>query len=206
MINLLPSEIKEDIYYARRNTKIRSWIIACFAAMVGLAIIVVGGLIYMQQSITKHTSQLAEAQQILQTQKVSETEKRVEEISNSTKLAVQVLSREVLFSKMLRQIGAALPADSVLQELEIEKAQGGVTLNAAAGNFGSATQVQLNLQDEKNGVFEKADINDITCSDPNAPAAESASRYPCEITLRALFNKDNPYLYIAPNNSQGAKP
>jgi hypothetical protein len=213
MINLLPAGIKEDISYARRNTQLLNWIIVVLAALSIMFAIILGGLIYMQQSINSYTKQVAEAKQTLQTQQLEQTQKRVEEISGNTKLTVQVLSREILFSKLIRQIGAALPRDSVLETLEITNAQNGIQLNAAATDYAAATQVQLNLQDPKNEVFEKADINSITCTDPNANAQATStstsaliSKYQCEISLKALFSKNNSYLYITPTAKGGAKP
>jgi Tfp pilus assembly protein PilN len=201
MINLLPSGVKSEIAYARRNTQLRRWLAACSAALVLLAVIVAGGLLYMQHNINTYTKQVEESKLALQSQKVVETQGRIDEISNNTKLAIQVLSREILFSKLLRQIGAALPQDSALKSLEIDQVKGGLQLNAEAGSFNSATQVQLNLQDPKNKVFDKADINSVQCDEPGPDTP--TKRYPCSIVLRALFNDNNSYRYISP---PGAKP
>ncbi len=199
MINLLPNEIKQDILYARRNTRLARWIAVSTVALIGVGVIVAGGLLYIQKAASDYTTQVTEAKQSLQAQKVGATQKKLEEISISTKLTVQVLSREVLFSKLLRQIGSALPSSTALKALQIDKVQGGVQLNAAAVDFNAATQLQLNLQDPKNGVFEKADINSITC----ASETDVKSAFPCDVNLRALFSKNNSYVYIAPNASGG---
>lgn len=195
MINLLPQAIKEDISYARRNTKLLQWIIATSTALFGVIVIVVGGLIYMQYSINESSKQLAVAKQTLASQKVDETQKNLESISSNTKLTVQVLSKEVLFSKLLRQIGSTLPPNTSLKSLQIDKVQGAIQLNANAADFNAATQLQVNLQDPKNGVFEKADINSITCG---AQTSATANAPLCDVNLKALFSKQNSYLYITP--------
>lgn len=201
MINLLPRDIKEDIFYARRNTSLRGWILVALVALIGVGVIVAGGLIYMEQTIRNQTAQIQQSRQSLQDQKVDETQKRVEEISANTKLTVDVLSREILFSKLIRQIGSSLPANTALQSLQIDDTKGGIQLNALAADFNAGTQLQLNLQDPQNGVFEKADINSITCPEPgdtsNAQAA-TPKQFPCDVNLRALFGKNNAYVYIAP--------
>ena len=194
MINLMPAAMKQEIFYARRNTALRKWLVGFAVALAGVGIIVAFGLLYMQHSIKNHQTQIAEAKQSLQAQKVDETQKRVEEISANTKLATQVLSREILFSKLIRQIGRALPSNTVLKSLQIDKgAQGGLQLNAGAADFNAGTQLQINLQDPKNGVFEKADINSINCA-----GASAQSSLPCDVSLQALFSKNNTYLYITP--------
>jgi Tfp pilus assembly protein PilN len=212
MINLLPPDIKEGIFYGRRNTRLRNWITAAIIALVGIGLLVAGGLVYMQQAVKNQTSQVEQSKQDLQTQKVDETQKRVEEISSNTKLAVDVLSREVLFSKLIRQIGSALPANTALQSLQIDAVQGGIQLNALAADFNAGTQLQLNLQDPRNGVFEKADINSITCADPSDPngaannQGSQPAQFPCEVSLQALFSKNNSYVYIAPKTPDGTQP
>lgn len=204
MINLLPFSLREDISYARKNTGLMRWIIASLVALAGLIIIVAGGLFYIHQSIKSNTVNLEESKKALQTQKVDETQKRVEEISANTKLATQVLSREILFSKLIKQLGSALPASTALKSLMIDKTQGGIQLNAGASDFNAATQLQLNLQDPKNGIFEKADINSINCGE----ATTENAGLPCDVSLRALFSENNSYRFISPsgpNNTQGGQ-
>ena len=194
MINLLPFELKKDISYARKNTKLRRWIVASAVALAGMGIIIAGGLFYIHNSTKSLTVKLEESKKTLKIQNVEQTQKRVEEISANTKLATQVLSREILFSKLIKQLGSALPASTALKSLQIDKLQGGIQLNAAASDFNTATQLQLNLQDPKNGVFEKADIDSINCGS----TTDESAGLPCDVTIRALFSKNNSYVYIAP--------
>lgn len=195
MINLLPYEVKEDITYARRNARLRNWIVVCIISLAGVLVIVCGGLLYMHKSINSYTKQVSTAQDNLKAQNVEETQKKVADISSSTKLATQVLSREILFSELIKKIGSTLPPGTVLKSLQIDKIQGGIQLNAGAKDFGAASQIQVNLQDPRNGVFEKADINNITCGETDDPI------FPCEIELRALFSKDKSFMYITDSNS-----
>src|SRR3989304_3430954 len=91
-------------------------------------------------------------------QKLEETQKSVQEISDNLKLVVQVLSREILFSKLIKQIGTAIPPSAVLTDLKIAKTSGGIDLTAVAIDYSTATQVQVNLQDPDNKIFDKADL------------------------------------------------
>jgi hypothetical protein len=43
MINLLPTSYADSVRFARQNTVLRSWLIACGAAIAGLIIILAGG-------------------------------------------------------------------------------------------------------------------------------------------------------------------
>lgn len=152
----------------------------------------------MRTSTASTQAKVDESKASLVSQKPEETQKRLEEISANTKLIIQVLSKEVLFSSLLRQLGASVPANTVLQEFQLDKVQGALSLKAVATDIQSATQLQLNLADPKNKIFEKAEIESINCNpDPKL-------RYPCTVQLRALFAKDNPFLYIGATPQKAA--
>lgn len=191
MINLLPPEYKENILYARRNRTLFNWAMVMAASILLLAAITAGGYILMNNSIKNQSAHTEEIRQHLKDEKIDETKAQLEEISANTKLILQVLSREILFSKLLKQLGASLPSGSSLQSIEIDKVQGGITLKALAKDVQSATQIQVNLSDPQNKIFQKADIESINC------ATDTKSSLPCAVQLRALFANDNPYVYIS---------
>lgn len=192
MINLLPPNVKQDLVYGRRNTLMLRWSFTCLLAIVGVMLIVLFGQFYMNQSIHDYTLQKQKTGDELVAQDLKQTQKQVQDISSSLKLVVQVLSREVLFSKLIQQIGVAIPTNSRLTDLKISQTQGGIDLTAVASDYGTATQVQVNLQDPDNKIFDKADIVGINCLATGATNA----RYPCSISIRAQFAKSNPFLFI----------
>lgn len=201
MINLLPPETKQTILYARRNRRLLHWAAGLSLSIVGILVVVLFGQLYINRSIASYTRRVDQAREQLKVQKLEETQSRVEDITSSLKLAVQVLSRQVLFSELIRQVGAAMPENTVLTNLQITQTQGGVDLNASAADYNTATQIQVNLQDPANRIFEKADIVNITCNPrpagATAPANDLKAKYPCEVTIRALFAKNNPFLFIS---------
>jgi hypothetical protein len=180
MINLLPPEAKQSIAYARRNTQLARWVAIVMSSFGGIAFVVVFGLLYMNQSISANQNQIAETQAQLKVQKLEETQKRVQDISSSLKLVLQVLGKEVLFSKLLKQVGAAMPPNTVLMNLSINKLQGGIDLRAGATDYQAATQVQVNLEDDQNKIFSKADIISIQCNSGSGTTAVS-SKYPARL-------------------------
>jgi Tfp pilus assembly protein PilN len=192
MINLLPPQLKEDYGYARRNSSLFHTLISFGLGVVGLAAIVAAGILYLQQSANFYTAQAAQVEASLSEQKQSAVEKEVQDISSSLKLAVQVLSQEVLFSQLLKQLAVVTPNKVSLSGVVINEFGGGIDVSADAADYASATQLQVNLTDPDNKIFEKADIVNITCS---ADTAEG-SPYPCKVVVRALFAKDNPFLFI----------
>jgi Tfp pilus assembly protein PilN len=192
MINLLPPDVKQAIAYGRHNTKLLRWSFALICSIAGVALVAALGLFYINRSITAYASQVDKGQAGLKIQKLDETQKKVQDISGSLNLVVQVLSREILFSKLLKQIGSAIPAKASLSGIQIAKVQGGIDLTAVAADYNTATQVQVNLQDPANKIFDKADIINISCSS----SATADPHYPCTVTIRAQFAANNPFLFI----------
>lgn len=193
MINLLPPETKQTVLYARRNRILAKWLAAMFIGILGIVAVVLAGYLYINQSTEVYATEVQRTKERLASQKLEETQKRTQEISTSTKLAFQVLSRQVLFSRLLKQIGAAMPQGAALQNLSIGKLEGGIDLQAVAVDYQTATQVQVNMQDPSNKIFEKADIINISCSETE-DESEDENPYPCQVTIRALFAKDSPFI------------
>ncbi len=103
MINLLPTDLKQQYVYARRNNHLRRWAVALVLGLVGVGLVTTAGLLYMQKSIDTSSSHVVRAQDSLHAQKLDQTRTHANDITTSLKLVVQVLSREVLFSKLLTQ-------------------------------------------------------------------------------------------------------
>lgn len=198
MINLLPPEIKESYHYARRNVGLLNWVVSLFIVFLGLGVLAGYGAFTLHRSINNYQQQVTIMNQQLNKEHVLQTEKQVKNMTGSLKLAVQVLSQEVLFSKLITQIGAAMPAGSILTGLNINQTSGGINLAANTSSYAVAAQTQINLSNPKSGVFAKVDIVSIKCSTTNAVN----KNYPCNVQLRALFNSNNQFLFI----NQGAKP
>ena len=212
MINLLPPEQRQAVLYARRNRRLLRWTFALTISIVAIGLTALAGQLYINRSVASYTKQVEQSREQLKVQKLEETQKRVEDITGSLKLVLQVLSQEVLFSKLIRQVGAAMPENTVLTNLQIPKVEGGIDLDAVAADYDTATQIQVNLADPANKIFEKADIISISCTPPAPGAAANAQqqtsrKYPCQVKIRALFSKNNPFLFISKTPpSQGTQP
>jgi Tfp pilus assembly protein PilN len=198
MINLLPPTTKRDYRYARLNVALRRWVILFVLAFVGLGIIATYGLVMLHRSTVSNQNQIAHMQAQFKQENYEGTQQQVRDISNNFKLVVKVLGQEVLFSDLLKQIAASIPANANLTSLNINQSQAAIDITANATNYTTATQVQVNLADPANKIFSKADIESISCG-----TSATNPKYPCTVNIRALFASDNPFLFI---NSKAAKP
>jgi Tfp pilus assembly protein PilN len=191
MINLLPPNLKEQYTYGRRNVSLRLWAASLMLGLIGVVVVTFAGLFYIEKSIVSHRAQAADAEQLLQQQNLEQTRAEAKNITGSIKLAVDVLSKEILFSQLLTQIATVIPPNTSLTDLSINKEQDNIEIKAVSADYTSATQLQVNLEDPANKIFSKADIQSISCTN-----GQQDARYPCTVAIRALFSKDNPYLFI----------
>ncbi len=191
MINLLPPEQKQSLAYARKNALLIKWLTGLTVAVLGLVFLIIAGQFYIDQATTAIKDDTRNAQQRLEEQNIAQTQARVQEISNTLNLVVQVLSQQVLFSDLIRQVGAAIPPGAVLTNLNINEIEGGIDLAADTIDYNTATQVQVNLEDPTNRIFASADILNIRCDQ------DSEDAYPCQISMRALFGENSQFLLIS---------
>lgn len=196
MINLLPPETKATYRYAQRNRILLRWVTVCVFTLLGGALLAGGGYLYLNQSITTTNQQIADTNKQLEQQNLASVQKQVTSISNNLKLVVQVLSQEILFSKLLKQLASVTPSNAALTNLSITQTTGGIDITAQTADYNTATQLQINLADPKNQIFSKADIVSISCT------GKADEKYPCTVTLRALFADNNPFLFT--NDKGGA--
>lgn len=192
MINLLPPELKQDYRYARYNHKLIRWSIAFLCAIFGVALITGAGYFVMDNSVESYQSKVASAQSRLTSENITGAEQKVAQISDNLKLMVDVLSKEILFSKLLEQLGSITPSNVILTNLSISQTDTAIDMTAETSSYQAATQLQVNLADPSNKIFSNADIINIGCvtQNPTNPT------YPCTATLRAQFTNTNPFLFI----------
>jgi Tfp pilus assembly protein PilN len=191
MINLLPLELKQSYMYARQNNSLLKLITAFGLGIFGLVLIVFAGFIYMQQSANNYKVQAANIEANLKKQKQQEIEKQTQDISNSLKLAVQVLSKEVLFSQVMQRLAVIVPSNVSLSSISLNDFAGGLDVSAGAVDYEAASQLQVNLADPANQIFSKADIVSITCE------TNTTEKYPCKVVVRALFTQNNSFQFIS---------
>lgn len=201
MINLLPPAAKESLIFAHHNTKIARLIVGFCIGLAGVVIVLGASLFYLQQEVNTYKTTNKDGETALKQQNEAATIAQVQDISNSLKLVVNVLSQEILFSKLLRQVGAQMPPNTVLQDLKLSnELDGALDLQVGAADYDSASQVQVNLVNSKDNLFDKADLIGVNC----ARTDNDDSNYPCRASLRAVFNKDNNFTLLDTSKKVGA--
>lgn len=197
----MPYDSKDSIKYARLNSKLTKWIIGCVLLIALMIATVFAGVIYIDKTKSSLTKSIDQSKQTIASQKLDSTQKEAEDLSQGVKLIVQVLSKEVQFSKLLQQIGKLMPDGATLGQIQLSsKVSGAIDLTANAEDYKTATQVQVNLQD-KNSIFQRVDSLSVDCNETTTSTTIDA-RYKCQTQLRALFKPDAAVTFLS---TTGAK-
>jgi Tfp pilus assembly protein PilN len=201
VINLLPPAQKEHYRYARLNHLLAYWLMAGALAIFGVVVITAGGFLSISGSINAYQTRIATVQSQLASDNLTGTERQITTISNNLKLLVNVLSKEILFSKLLARLGSLTPNNAILTNLSISQNQSAIDITAQTSNYTAATQLQINLADPTNQIFSHADLVSIACA---TGARATNPTYPCTAILRAQFTANNPFLFINSSRKAGA--
>jgi|SRR3989344_1200910 len=194
MINLLPPEYGAAIKFGRHNAALRRWLIGIWLAIGGLLIIITGGWLYLDNQAKNLAKSQTETESRLAAEDLEGVKKEAQEITSSIKVIDQVLSREILFSKLIGEIGRVLPPGTVLKSLTLnESVAGGFDIEVRARDNQSAARVATNLNDPNNKIFSTVDILSITCSTTDINPGDF---YFCDGTYRALFNKETRQRFL----------
>ena len=79
MINLLPSEAKENFFYARRNARLLRWVVGIAAGLIGVMIITGVGTVVLNRTTADYERNNSSASTLLKTQNVSAAQAKVQE-------------------------------------------------------------------------------------------------------------------------------
>ena len=197
MINLLPPDVKAEISYARRNAKLVGWVVALTAVIAGVGFMTAFGVFYIQKNISNQQKVAKIAEERMVSQNVEKTKSELQSLSNNVNTIVQILNKQLLFSKMFTAIGGVLPRGTALNDITLSSAESALDLNIGASSRETATQAFVNISDPKNGFFDKADLITINCSEG------TDKKYPCTATIRVTLKTDSSFYFL--NSVTGAK-
>lgn len=182
MINLLPPAYRQTLHRHHQQRLVRAWLIVIWLSTAALAIILMGSWVYINKQSDNLRQSIASTNQELAAQNITKVQKDAKTLTTNIKIINQVLGREIRFSDLIQDIGKVMPDGTVLNSLTLAQATGAIDLSASAKNYAAAAQIAINLSDPDNKIFNKVDINSISCT-------ATKNTYPCTANFRALFSK-----------------
>lgn len=184
MINLLPYEYKDEIRAARTNV-----ILVRYIAILVLAAIVLGGLVfgaYLALNGTKASAELKAAENTARLSQFQQTKVRADSFRADLATAKTILDNNVSFSKLIYEIADTVPRGVVLDDLTLDPNTFGssVSVNASAKTFNDASKLR-DAFIANNQVFSNVQIQTIRSSETNA----AGDAYPVKIVMSVVINK-----------------
>jgi len=184
VINLLPPSYRQTLRLNRLHSVARRWLFIVLLATIGLALVLATGWFYINKQEGDLKQSIATTNAELTAQNLSQVQKDAKTLTNNIKTINEVLSREIRFSDLIKDIGRVMPPGAILSALSVSKVSGGIDLQANAKDHPSAAQVAVNLSDPSKDIFSKIDIVSITCN----PVQTTNNGYPCFAIYRAQFS------------------
>jgi Tfp pilus assembly protein PilN len=167
VINLLPSDIKQSIAYARKNSVIWLWVIILWIFLLLIALVISFGIFFINQRANNLNRLVTISDQRVNDQQLKEYQQKAEVFSNDLNTAVKLLEDQLLFSKIIKTIGAVLPPGVTLGTLDYSVEDEILTLNIEASNQRLITTAFENISNGKTisqDLFTKADLLKIDCN------------------------------------------
>lgn len=195
MINLLPDHIKEEITYSRRNRVLLRWIISVVLVIGGIGAMTVFGELFINKNIHTLQSVAKITQDRISDQNLQSTQKDIQNLSNNFKTITQLLSKQLLFSKLFVKIGSIIPNGAILSGITISNAAPTLDLNIASTTQNTATQAFVNIHDPANGIFQKADLISVSCT-PSSSTSSIHSKYPCLTIITVVMKTDSSFYFL----------
>lgn len=160
MINLLPSDLKTDRRYGRRNRTLRNYSLVLF--LIGICSTLVMFLNSRLIAADEKNLRAEISQKQAQAAALEPIQKKYEKLAADLKTIEQLYGGEVVFSQLLPEIGGLLPSGTILNGLTLASGKKDAPLNLEIDMESQelAAVFQQNLT--KSDLFEAADITVIT--------------------------------------------
>jgi hypothetical protein len=196
MINLIPSHVKEDIVYGRRNRLVLRWIIAVLLVIAGVGLMTVFGQFYINKNVHSLEAAAKITQDRISAQNLQSTQQDIQTLSNNFKTVTLLLSKQLIFSKLFIKIGSIIPNGAILSGITLTTNNSSLDLNIIATTRDSATQSFINISDKSNGLFDKADLLSVNCTIKTSGASETDSKYPCTAMIKVSIKTDSSFYFL----------
>ena len=184
MINLLPYEHKAEIRAARTNVLLLRYIAILFCAALVLGGLVAGS--YVVINGTRDSAEVKVAENQARVSEFQDTKTQSDSFRTDLSTAKKILDSSVSFSKLVYKIAEIVPPGVVLDDLTLDPATFGssVNLTASAKSFDDATKLR-DAFIKNNQIFSNVQLQTIR-SPESATAGEA---YPVKVSLSVVINK-----------------
>lgn len=155
MINLLPTNVKEDFSYGRRNSQIISWLLTVLFGIAILLIVATVGRLTIQTARNQAVVQKELIEQQLVSSDFKTTNDEYSEFVDGLGNVKKLYQQQILYSRLIRKLGTLLPPGAKLTSISIADKDRAIGLNFDNDTDGLGPTIQLNLTDQSKQVADK---------------------------------------------------
>jgi len=178
----MPDEIKKEIRAARVNVMLARYILVIIAAFLFLLMLLGGSYVVLMQ--TKQSADLSIDTNDTKAAVYSTTKAQVDALSASLSETRTILDQEILYSKVLANIGQQLPAGTVIGTLNLTSANfTGTPLTIDAYAKTNDAAVALREKFQSSPYFSNVKLESVSDS------STGISGYPIKVSLSLVMNR-----------------
>lgn len=183
MINLMPDEAKVELRAARTNVLLIRYISVIFLAFVFL-VFVLGGSYYLLMQTKDSAQKLIEANDT-KASVYSSTQKQIDTLSSQLSGAKTILNQEVLYSKVLVNLGQQMPSGTLIDQLTLNDSSFTNT-SVSMKIYAKSTNAAVSLRDrfQKSPYFKDVNFQNITES------SQDVAGYPVTANLTFTLTRE----------------
>jgi len=159
----MPDDAKKEIRSARTNVVLTRYIVVIILAFSFLVLLLAGSYVVLTQT-KMSAEQLIEANDT-KAGVYNSTKAQVDELASRLSQAKTILDQEVLYSKVLMNIGQQMPAGTVLENITLDSNSfAGTPVNLKAYAKTTADAVTLREKFQATPIFTNVNFNSVSDS------------------------------------------
>ncbi len=184
MINLLPYEEKKQLRAARFNTVLIRYLVTLWMGSIFMATIFAGA--YYNLTLSKTSAEQLLSQNQSKSSAYQSVQQQAATINANIASARNVLSQQILYSKVLISIGQITPQGVVIDKLSLSPSTFGTAITLQAYARDSDAALALKTAYQSSSIFSNVSIQNLS---GGSGTSGSVSGYPVSITLNVTINK-----------------
>jgi Tfp pilus assembly protein PilN len=182
MINLMPTDLKNELRAARTNVILLHYITVILVGAAFLALILWGAFILLGQ-IQDSSKRLIEANDT-KAEVYSQTKQQVDSLSASLSEAKGILDQEIPYSNVLVNIAQQMPAGTIMDKITLDASSfSGTPLTLKVYAKTSADAVALRDRFQNSPFFSNVNFQSVSGT------SDGVAGYPVSATLTLTLNR-----------------
>lgn len=159
MINILPTDVKEQLEYSKKNVKARNYLLLLITIAFLLTVTLAAAYWYSGVQISNLKITLAD--RLTQREAYKDTENKVQTLQSNLALIEKLLNQKTQFSDLLSDLAAVLPSGTYINSINLTgDDKKPVQILVSAGSLNQAGSVKnALLQSDRISIVDIQSIN-----------------------------------------------